>query len=88
MGRGEDAKWHYGPVLPRDRWTKLRVVSDCEKMEVCMDGKTVLTFPITMPAANTLAPILGGYHRDGLGFFKGKIRNLRVSHACGMFCPQ
>ena len=49
-----------------------------------LDGKTVLSFPVSMPAANTLAPILGGYNRDGLGFFKGRIRNLRVSHACGM----
>jgi hypothetical protein len=53
-------------------------------MEVCMDGKTVLSFPVSMPAANTLAPILGGCRRDGLGFFKGRIRNLRVLHACGM----
>ena len=81
MGRGEEAKWHYGPVLPRGRWTKLRVVSDCEKMKVCMDGKTVLSFPVSMPAANTLAPILGGCQRDGLGFFKGRLRNLRISHA-------
>ena len=83
MGRGEETKWHYGPVLPRDGWTKLRVVSDCERLEVRMDGKTVLSFPISMPASNTLAPILGGCRRDGLGFFKGRIRNLRVSHACG-----
>jgi hypothetical protein len=55
-------------------------VNDCEKIEVFMDGKSVLSFPIAMPASNTLAPILGGCHRDGLGFFKGKLRNLHISH--------
>ena len=79
--RGEAAKWHYGPVLPEGRWTKLKVVNYCEKIEVFMDGKSVLSFPISMPASNTLAPILGGSHMDGLGFFKGRLRNLRISHS-------
>ena len=36
----------------------------------------------TVFAGTELAPILGGCHRDGgLGFFKGRLRNLRVSHA-------
>ena len=54
-------------------------MNDCEKIEVFMDGKSVLSFPISMPASNTLAPILGGSHMDGLGFFKGRLRNLRIS---------
>ena len=78
---GEEARWRYGPIVPEGEWTRLKVVSDCVKMEVFMDGKSVLSFPIAMPAANTLPPILGGCHRDGLGFFRGRLRNLRVSHA-------
>ena len=35
---------------------------------------------VNMPASNTLAPIIGGCHRNGLGFFTGKLRNLRISH--------
>jgi len=77
---GEEAKWQYGPVLQEGAWTRLKVVNDCEKIEVFMDGISVLSFPIAMPASNTLAPILGGCHRDGLGFFKGKLRNLHISH--------
>ena len=80
FGGGEEARWHYGPVLPEGKWSRLKVVNDCEKIEVLLDGKCVLTFPVKMPASNTLAPILGGCHRNGLGFFKGKMRNLRVSH--------
>ena len=78
---GEEARWQYGPIVPEGAWTRLKVVNDCEKMEVSMNGKSVLSFLVNMPAANTLAPILGGCHRDGLGFFKGRLRNLRVSHA-------
>ena len=78
---GEEARWQYGPIVPEGEWTRLKLVNDCEKIEVCMNGKSVLSFPVNMPAANTLAPILGGCQRDGLGFFKGRLRNLRISHA-------
>ena len=80
FGDGEEVKWQYGPRLPEGEWTRLRLINDCEKITVLMDGNAVLTFPVNMPAYNTLAPILGGYCRDDLGFFKGRIRNLRVSH--------
>lgn len=80
FNRGEEAKWHFGPVVPEGAWTRIRLVNDCEKITVCMDGKAVLSFPVSMPASNTLAPILGGCHRDGLGFFRGRLRNLRISH--------
>ena len=77
---GDETKRHCGPVLPEGEWTRLMVVNDCEKIEVFMNGASVLSFPVCMPASNTLSPILGGCHRDGLGFFKGRIRNLHVSH--------
>lgn len=80
FGGGEGKRVHFGPVVPAGRWSRLKVVNDCEKIEVYLDGASVLAFPVSMPAANTLAPILGGCHRDGLGFFRGKLRNLRVSH--------
>ena len=66
--------------MPNGVWTHLKVVNDCEKIEVFMDGNSVLSFPVNMPASNTLAPIIGGCHRNGLGFFTGKLRNLRISH--------
>jgi len=78
---GEESRMQYGPELPVGKWTRLKVVNDCEKIEVSMDGRPVLSFPVNMPAMNTLSPILGGVHRDGLGFFRGRLRSLRVSHA-------
>ena len=87
FGVGEEARCNYGPVLPEGVWTRLKVVNDCEKIEVLMDGKSVLAFPVVMPASNTLAPILGGCHRDGLGFFIGKLRGLRITHAAPLACP-
>lgn len=36
--------------------------------------------PIDLAPANTMGVMLGGYPVYGLGFFKGKIRNLTVSH--------
>ena len=78
---GEEVRWHDGPVVPEGEWTRLKLVNDCEKIKVCMNGETVLSFPISMPAANTLAPIIGGCRRNGLGFFRGRLRNLRISHA-------
>ena len=78
---GEEVQWQYGPAVPKGVWTHMKLVNDCEKIQVFMDGKCVLSFPVQMPAANTLAPILGGCHRNGLGFLKGRLRNLRISHA-------
>lgn len=87
FGGGEEARCNYGPVLPEGVWTRLKVVNDCEKIEVFVDGKSVLAFPVAMPASNTLAPILGGCRRDGLGFFTGKLRGLRITHAAPLARP-
>ena len=80
FGSGDETRCNYGPEVPNGVWTHLKVVNDCEKIEVFMDGNSVLSFPVNMPASNTLAPIIGGCHRNGLGFFTGKLRNLRISH--------
>ena len=72
-----------GGNLVRGKWNHVKLVSDAKRIVVWIDGAEAVTLPIVMPAANTMGVMIGGYPDKFVyrGFFKGRIRNLRVSQA-------
>ena len=71
-----------GGKLVRGKWNHVKLVSDAERIVVWIDGAEAVTLPIVMPAANTMGVMIGGYPDPAVyrGFFKGRIRNLKVDH--------
>ena len=79
--RGE-AKTQFREGLLTDKWTHVDVVSDCETLRLFLDGRPVgRPLEVRYPSEATSSLALGGYSRGGwtLGFFKGRIRNLRIA---------
>jgi len=57
----------------------VKLVNDAEKISVWQDGVKTIEFPVKMPAANTMGAMIGGFPVRDRGFFRGKIRNLKLS---------
>ena len=67
-----------GGYLEAWKWARLKVVNDCKTITLFVNGKKAISYPISMPNANTMGVMLGGFPVRDLGFFKGRMRNLSV----------
>ena len=79
-----------GLRLRHGEWSHLRVVCTGDELLVSADGKEMKTpLKVKLPGEGTGAAWLGGYERSvwNFGFFKGRIRNLHISHGVKSASP-
>ena len=72
-----------GPRLSLGEWNHVKIVSDADRLTLYVNDVDPVCMPIQMPALNTMGVMIGGYPDKSVdrGFFRGRIRNLRVDHS-------
>ena len=67
--------------LEFDKWSNIRLVNAGDRLEVSVNGKTVKSYPISLPGHSSSGTTVGGFPNwSNLCFFKGKVKNLIIDH--------
>ena len=77
------AKGKTGLVLKPDEWAAVKLVCTGDELRLSANGvEAKKPLKVRLPGEGTDAVWLGGYDRSvrNHGFFKGRVRNLRISH--------